>query len=103
MQEPASSGHDYRWVLRYSTIAGKGEGKPIVPMWSDRAYARQCAKQAWAKCTPHEYPLEEYMTAILPNMHKAKVLVGTNWNAHLLGHEIAPKKLLAELTAAIRK
>jgi hypothetical protein len=82
---------------------GKGSGKPIVPMWSDRAYARQCATRAWSKCTPRQLPLEQYMTSVLPNMHKAKVLVGTNWNAHLLGHEIAPRKLLTELTAALRK
>jgi hypothetical protein len=109
--ERVSSG-GVAWVLKWPSAQGggwvhstangddkgKGAGKPIVPLWSDRAYAKQCATNAWAKCTPVEVPLEQLLSAVLPNMHKAKVLVGTNWNAHLLGHEIAPKKLLAELS-----
>lgn len=81
----------------------RGAGRGVVPVWSDRAYAKQCAKDSWSVYQPFEIPLEQFLSVVLPNMHRAKVLVGTNWNAHLIGYEITPKKLQIELVAALKK
>jgi len=103
LRKPTADGD--LWV--HSTANGdenrKGEGTAIVPLWSDRAYAQQCAKNHWPEYSPFEIPMEEFVNVVLPNMHKAKVLVGTNWNAHLIGHEIAPKKLLTQVKAALKE
>lgn len=80
---------------------GRSAGKEVVPLWSDRAYAKQCAKDRWAIYQPFELPIDQLLTVVLPNMHRAKVLVGTNWNVHLIGYEITPKKLQGELTKAM--
>ena len=82
---------------------GRGAGKDVVPLWSDRAYAKQCAKNDWSIYQPFEIPLGQLLNVVLPNMHKAKVLVGTNWNAHLIGYEITPKKLQTELLKALKQ
>ncbi|WP_171160149.1 DUF2750 domain-containing protein [Usitatibacter palustris] len=103
LREPPSRGGGWVHSTSNGDRAGRGGGRPIVPMWSDRAYARQCATRAWAKCVPVELPLAEFLSAVLPNMHKAKVLVGTNWNVHLIGHEIPPKKLLTQLQAEVKR
>jgi len=80
---------------------GKGGGRKIVPLWSDRAYAKQCTKKGWSVYTPYEVPLGELLEVVLPNMQRRKVLVGTNWNAHLVGFEITPKKLQSLLLQAL--
>jgi len=79
---------------------GRGAGQTVVPLWSDRAYAKQCAKSEWNIYKPYEIPLERLLLLVLPNMQRAKVLVGTNWNAHLLGFEITPHKLKVRLQKA---
>ncbi len=82
---------------------GKGAGKEIVPLWSDRAYAKQCAKGGWAGYEAYEIALESLLESVLPNMHRAKVRVGTNWNAQLVGFETTPNSLRLQLQTALKR
>jgi hypothetical protein len=68
-----------------------------MPFWSDRAYAARCARGDWADYKATAITLDEFLDAWLPGMAKENVLVGTNWNVHLVGKESDPEALLDEL------
>jgi len=77
-----------------------GEEVDVLPFWSDRAYAGQCARDEWADYEPAAIDLDEFMEAWLPGMAQAGERVGTNWNADLIGREVDPMELLAALKAS---
>ena len=79
------------------------EDVDVVPVWSDRAYAAQCARDEWAVYEPTPIPLNEFMEGWLPGMAEAGDLAGTNWNAQLIGREVEPLELLAALEARQRE
>jgi hypothetical protein len=70
----------------------------VMVFWSDRAYAAQCAKEEWAEYHPTAIPLDKFVTIWLPGLDKDGMLVGTNWNAHLIGVEVTPLQLREELS-----
>jgi hypothetical protein len=84
------------WAVSTSTSAGHA-GWKIMPFWSDRAYARQCAKKDWAHYEATPIPLEQFFDRWLAGMSADDCLVGTNWNSQLCGHEIHPTDLKREL------
>jgi hypothetical protein len=86
------------WVTSSSTN-DETEDRPIMPFWSDRAYAKQCAKDEWSVYEPTEIPLDLFLEHWLPGMEGDGYLVGTNWNAQLSGHEVEPSQLLEEINA----
>jgi len=73
----------------------------VLPFWSDRAYAKQCARDDWAHYEPTAIDLADFLEAWLPGMAEAGERVGTNWNADLVGLESDPLELKAELEAAL--
>jgi hypothetical protein len=88
---------DEGWVTSSST--NDETDRPIMPFWSDRAYAKQCASDEWSEYEPTQIPLDLFIEHWLPGMHGDGYLVGTNWNAQLSGHEIEPLQLLEEINA----
>jgi hypothetical protein len=90
------------WVVSSST-ADETEDAEIMPFWSDRAYAKQCATDDWSVYAPTEIPLDLFMKHWLPGMANDQCLVGTNWNAHMVGYEIAPLDLLEEFEEALKE
>ncbi|HET7460775.1 MAG TPA: DUF2750 domain-containing protein [Longimicrobium sp.] len=72
----------------------------VLPFWSDRACAGECAREEWAEYEPAAIGLAEFMEAWLPGMAEAGERVGTNWNADLVGREVDPMELLGALKAA---
>jgi hypothetical protein len=84
------------WAVTKSS-AGGTEGRKIIPFWSDRAYARQCAKEDWSHYEATPIPLDLFLGRWLPGMDADRILVGTNWNAQLCGHEIEPAELLRQI------
>ena len=82
-----------------SSTNDETEDRPIMPFWSDRAYAKQCAKDEWSVYEPTEIPLDLFLEHWLPGMEGDGYLVGTNWNAQLSGHEVEPLQLLEEINA----
>ena len=73
------------------------EDSRVLPFWSDRAYAAQCAREQWQDYSATRIPLGGFCDSWLPGMHKDGRLVGTNWNAHLIGKECKAMELLREL------
>jgi hypothetical protein len=69
----------------------------VIPFWSDRASAGQCAKEEWVKYQPTQIPLDIFIQRWLPRMAMERCLAGTNWSVHLAGHEIEPDALRDEL------
>jgi hypothetical protein len=86
------------WATSSSTN-DETEDRPIMPFWSDRANAKQCAKDEWSVYEPTEIPLDLFVEHWLPGMQGDGYLVGTNWNAQLSGHEVEPLQLLEEINA----
>ena len=90
------------WVC--SASAGEGdEHRSVMPFWSDRAYAKQCAKEQWSHYEPTTIPLALFLERWLPGMEADECLVGTNWNADLCGYEIEPQDLKQELENEMRR
>ncbi len=84
------------WACAASTADGS-EDRSVMPFWSDRAYAKQCAKEDWSHYEPTPIPLELFLERWLPGMESDDCIVGTNWNGHLCGYEIAPPDLKQEI------
>ena len=68
-----------------------------MPFWSERPYAKQCAKADWSNYEPTKILLELFLEHWLTGMAADGCLVGTNWNGKLCGHEIEPSELRQEI------
>lgn len=84
------------WAATAST-ADATRGREVLPFWSDRASAAQCAKESWANYEATQIPLDLFIQRWLPRMAMEGCLAGTNWNAQLSGHELEPNSLRDEL------
>jgi hypothetical protein len=82
---------------------GQEVSVPIVPFWSDRAYAARCAKGPWSVYEPRAIPLGDFIERVLQDMHHKDVMVGTNWNGDLVGHDMEAIDLAQELSVALEK
>lgn len=85
-----------RWVCVESTVDVM-EDRSVMPFWSDRAYASQCAIDQWSDYEPEPIPLELFLEQWFPGMETDNYLVGTNWNVHLCGYEIEAPILKLEI------
>jgi hypothetical protein len=88
------------WACTASTADG-GEDRDVMPFWSDRAYAKQCAKDDWSDYEPTPIPLVLFVGEWMPGIAAEGCLVGTNWSAQLCGYEIEPLDLSAEIKKAV--
>ncbi len=77
------------------------EGQGVMPFWSDRAYAARAAKDEWAAYEPTAIDLDSFIDKWLKGMNQDGLLVGTNWNAHLMGMEVTPAELAQALLDAM--
>jgi len=59
----------------------------IIPFWSDRAYAKACAKDDWRDYSATEIPLSEFLESWCVDMADEGVLAGVNWDANMFGKE----------------
>nr|WP_294944590.1 DUF2750 domain-containing protein [uncultured Mucilaginibacter sp.] len=69
-----------------SSSAGDEE-VDVIPFWSERAYAKACARDDWKDYTPTEIPLAYFLEEWCVGMDENDTLVGVNWNAKMIGHE----------------
>ena len=77
------------WASAVST-GDTTRGREVLPFWSDRGSANQCAKDAWANYEATQIPLDMFIQRWLPRMAIEQCLAGTNWSVNLAGHEIEP-------------
>ena len=73
------------------------EDREVMPFWSDRAYAARAAKNEWADYEPTSIDIDSFIDNWLRGMNQEGSLVGTNWDAHLMGLEIEPAELAKSL------
>lgn len=59
----------------------------VIPFWSDRAYAKICARDDWKGYLPVEIPLAEFLEGWCIEMADNEVLAGINWDANMFGKE----------------
>lgn len=78
------------------------EGQEVMPFWSDRAYAARAAKDEWVEYEPTAIEIDAFIDKWLRGMNKDGLLVGTNWNAHLMGLEVEPAELAQALLEAMK-
>ena len=84
------------WATTVSKANGM-RGREVIPFWSDRNLAAQCAKDTWANYEPTQIPLDLFLQRWLPRMVIENCLAGTNWDVLLAGHEIEPDALRDQL------
>ena len=85
------------WAIAPST---EYEEANVMPFWSHRGAAKAAAQDEWSDYEPTEIVLATFIDSWLCNMHEDGLLVGTNWNANLLGMEIEPIDLAQVLDSA---
>lgn len=73
----------------------------VIPFWSDEAYAKRHLKDVLSDHTVLSIDLESFIEGILKDFHQQQILVGTNWDAHLIGLEIDPIDLAKELSVSV--
>ncbi|MDN3549535.1 DUF2750 domain-containing protein [Mucilaginibacter aquaedulcis] len=59
----------------------------VIPFWSDRAYAKVCAKDDWKGYLPVEIPLADFLENWCVELAENEVLAGINWDANMFGKE----------------
>ena len=72
------------WANSYSNDS---EEIDVIPFWSDRAYAKICARDDWKGYVPVEIPLAEFLESWCVGMADEETLVGVNWDANMFGVE----------------
>ncbi|HZX59608.1 MAG TPA: DUF2750 domain-containing protein, partial [Mucilaginibacter sp.] len=59
----------------------------VIPFWSDRAYAKACARDDWKSYSATEIPLAEFLESWCVGMAENGTLIGANWDANMFGKE----------------
>ncbi len=80
-----------------AVTAHNGE-QPVIPFWSDAAYARRALKEA----PPDGYavealPLETFLGQTLGDLQRDDALVGPNYTRDMAGLELDPREVFDEL------
>ncbi len=75
----------------------------VFLFWSDRSHAAACAIDDWVYYNPESMPLAKFLEDWCLGMHYDNVLVGTNWEADMLGKELEPLRLALEITEQLKK
>ena len=69
----------------------------VIPFWSEEALAQAVAADDWAAFKPSSMSLAEFLENWLTGMHNDELLVGTDWDATLVGREVEPLVLALDL------
>ena len=59
----------------------------VIPFWSDKALAKNCARDDWKGYLPVAIPLTEFLESWCIDMAENDALVGVNWDANMNGNE----------------
>lgn len=80
------------------------DGNPIgiIWFWAEKVRAKSCAKDEWRKYNVAEIQLAEFMENWCVGMANDGLLIGTQFDQNLFGHEIEPLDLILELTSELQ-
>lgn len=82
--------------------AADDEDTTVVPFWSERAYAKACAKDAWRDYAATEIPLVDFLESWCLGMADDDLLAGINWDANMLGKEVNPLQLAVDILEQLK-
>lgn len=82
--------------------AADNEDITVVPFWSERAYAKACAKDDWRDYTPTEIPLVDFLESWCRGMADDDLLAGINWDANMAGDEVNPLQLAVDILEQLK-
>jgi hypothetical protein len=88
------------WANSY---ANENEEIDVIPFWSDRAYAKACARDEWKGYSPAEIPLAEFLESWCIEMAEAETLAGINWDANMFGKEIDALELAYDILMQLKE
>jgi hypothetical protein len=90
------------WALKSkngwaNSHSNDSEEVDVIPFWSDRAYAKICARDDWRGYLPVEIPLAEFLESWCAEMGDNEVLAGINWDANMSGKESGALNLALDI------
>jgi hypothetical protein len=98
--------HETVWTVwgGAGPLISESNGEPpprdVYLFFSDEAYAQRALRESWpdcGSCSTRNIALFEFLHRWLPGLHRDGHLCGTNWTGDLIGLEIDPNDLRAEL------
>ena len=79
---------------------GNRVARDVYLFFSDEAYARRALRESWPdipSCSTRNISLFDFLYRWLPGLHRDRHLAGTNWTGDLIGLELEPSELQAQL------
>jgi hypothetical protein len=70
-----------------NTYSHDDEQVDVIPFWSDKAYAKTCARDEWKKYLPVAIPVAEFLESWCVEMAENGTLAGVNWDVNMYGTE----------------
>ncbi|RAU83015.1 DUF2750 domain-containing protein [Pontibacter arcticus] len=74
----------------------------MICFWSEKALAKACVKDGWSNYTPTEIPLSEFLENWCVGMNNDGLLIGTNFDQNMFGHETEPFDLILEIITELK-
>lgn len=78
-------------------ISNKYEDTEVMTFWSNKTYAKVCAKEDWSDYEACPIELENFLNDWLIGLNKDELLIGVNWDMNLIGLEVGPIDLRDEI------
>lgn len=79
---------------------GNRVARYVYLFFSDEAYARRALRESWPdvpNCSTRSISLFDFLYRWLPGLHRDGHLAGTNWTGDLIGLELEPSEVHAQL------
>jgi hypothetical protein len=79
---------------------GNRVARDVYLFFSDEAYAKRALRESWPdvpRCSARSISLFDFLYRWLPGLHRDGHLAGTNWTGDLIGLELEPSELKAQL------
>lgn len=80
----------------------KGEPIGIICFWAEKALAKSCIKDHWFTYKVVEISLTEFMEVWCVGMQNDGLIIGTEFDRNMFGHEAKPLELIIDLTAELK-
>ncbi|TYA84239.1 DUF2750 domain-containing protein [Seonamhaeicola marinus] len=79
-----------------------GDPVGMICFWAEKARAKSCINDGWKKYKVEEIPLSDFMENWCVGMENDGLLIGTQFDQNLFGHEVEPLDLILELTSELK-
>lgn len=86
-----------------NTSANDDEETDVIPFWSDRAYAKACARDEWKGYMPTDMPLAEFLESWCVGMANDETMAGINWDSNMSGKECEALEVAYDILNQLNK